>query len=131
VQVAEATTSRRRARTLGGKKVVLEGDTKAALPEPVKEDPAQVERAREAYRRGNEKLFAGNSVGAIEAYKQSLSIYPGYVAGYRGLGLAYAQQGNTGEALKALRTYVKTVPNAHDVPLLLKRIERLEKAPQD
>jgi hypothetical protein len=121
----------RHARTLGGKKVVVEDDSKSAAPAPVQEDPGQVDRAREAYRKGNEKLFAGNSVEAIAAYKQSLTIYPGYVAGYRGLGLAYAQEGNTAEALKALRTYVKNAPNAHDVPLILKRIERLEKNPQD
>jgi tetratricopeptide (TPR) repeat protein len=120
---------RHRSRTLGGKKVVLEDD-KSAPVEP-KEDPAQVERARDAYKRGNEKLFAGNSAGAIEAYKESLSIYPGYVAGYRGLGLAYAQEGNNADALKALKTYVKNAPNAHDVPLIMKRIERLEKSPQD
>ena len=97
---------------------------------PAQDDPAQIERAREAYKRGNEKLFSGNSTGAIAAYKESLSIYPGYVAGYRGLGLAYAQEGNTSEALSALRTYVKTVPNAHDVPIIKKRIEHLESAAQ-
>jgi hypothetical protein len=131
VAAVEPAPSSHRKRTLGGKKVVLEDDTRSAPVEKPQEDPAQVERAREAYKKGNEKLFSGNSAGAIESYKESLSIYPGYVAGYRGLGLAYAQSGNSAEALKALKTYVKTVPNAHDVPLIMKRIERLEKNPQD
>jgi hypothetical protein len=113
------------------KKVVLEYDRAPKAVVPPDEDPAQVERARAAYKRGNEKLFAGNSEAAVAAYKESLSIHPGYVAGYRGLGLAYAQSGQTAEALRALRTYVKTVPNAADVQLIMKRIERLEKNPQN
>ena len=85
-----------------------------------------VARAREAYHRGNVKLFSGDTDGAITLYRESLKIYPGYVAGYRGLGLGYEQGGNTQEALSALRTYVKTVPNAHDVALIRKRIEHLQ-----
>jgi len=53
-------------------------------------------------------------------------MYPGYVGGYRGLGLAYAQRGDTQKSLEALTTYVTTVPNAKDVPLLKKRIARLQ-----
>ena len=125
----------RRPRTLGGKKVVLEYDKtiaqKAAPPPevPRDENPATVARAREAYLRGNQRLFTGNAAGAVEAYRESLRIYPGYVAGYRGLGLAYAEEGNNAEALKALRTYVRTVPAANDVSLIQRRIERLEKSP--
>jgi tetratricopeptide (TPR) repeat protein len=103
---------------------------KEPVPEPVRDDSAAIERAREAYKKGNERLFSGNSAGAVEAYKESLTIYPGYAAGYRGLGLAYAQSGNTDEALNALRTYVRAAPNAHDVSLIKKRIEHLEKSTQ-
>ena len=53
-------------------------------------------------------------------------MYPGYVGGYRGLGLAYAQLGDKARALQALKTYVAAVPGAKDVPLLKKRIARLE-----
>src|SRR5207244_693288 len=103
-------------RTLGGKKVVLEYDPKptaptpppAQAPVPMGEDPATVARAREAYHKGNVKLFAGDSEGAIALYRESLKIYPGYVAGYRGLGLGYEASGNPAEALKAFHTYVKT-----------------------
>jgi hypothetical protein len=101
-----------------------------STPEP-RDDSAAIERAKDAYKRGNEKLFSGNSSAAVAAYKESLSIYPGYAAGYRGLGLAYAQSGQTAEAIKALKTYVKNAPTAHDVPLIRQRIERLEKSPQD
>jgi hypothetical protein len=122
-------------RRLGGHKVVLEYDQKThqeavPVPEPVpqNEDPATVARARDVYHRGNQRLFAGDTDGAASAYKESLKIYPGYVAGYRGLGLAYAEQGDVEDALRALRTYVKTVPNARDVPIIQRRIQHLEQA---
>jgi hypothetical protein len=121
-------------RTLGGKKIVLEYDPKPTSPTPpaaqaatpMGEDPATVARAREAYHKGNVKLFAGDSAGAIALYRESLKIYPGYVAGYRGLGLGYEAAGNADEALKAFHTYVRTVPSANDTPIIRRRIDRLE-----
>jgi hypothetical protein len=121
-------------RRRGGHKVVLDYDQKPneepppPAPTPQGEDPAVVARARETYRRGNSRLFVGDSEGALSAYRDSLKIYPGYVAGYRGLGLAYAEQGNVEEALTALRTYVRTVPNARDVPIIERRIQHLEQS---
>jgi regulator of sirC expression with transglutaminase-like and TPR domain len=118
-------------RRLGGKKLVVEypGKTNEAAPAGLvattAEDPA-VARARTAYITGNQKLFAGDVDGAIAAYRQSLSLYPGYVGGYRGLGLAYAQRGDTAQALAAFRTYVAAVPNARDIALVKKRIARLQ-----
>ena len=125
-------------RTLGGKKVVLEYDPKptsptpppAQVPTPMGEDPATVARAREAYHKGNVKLFAGDDKGAIDLYRESLKIYPGYVAGYRGLGLAYEEAGQKDDALKAFHTYVRTVPSANDTPIIRRRIEHLESAPK-
>jgi hypothetical protein len=123
-------------KTLGGKKVVLEYDPKPTSPEPpapsepvpAGEDPRTLARAREAYHKGNLKLFAGDSEGALALYQEAIKIYPGYVAGYRGLGLAYAEKGNSAEALSAFKKYVATVPNARDVPLIRKRMEHLEAA---
>jgi tetratricopeptide (TPR) repeat protein len=120
--------------TLGGKNVVLEYDPKptspapppAQAPTPMGEDSRTVSRAREAYHKGNIKLFSGDSQGAIELYRESLKIYPGYVAGYRGLGLGFEAAGRPDDALKAFHIYVRTVPNANDVPLINKRIDRLE-----
>ncbi|MDB4956792.1 MAG: hypothetical protein JWO36_4361 [Myxococcales bacterium] len=120
-------------RKLGGKAVVLEYDSpkhEVAQSAPAavipKADEPALERARTAYATGNQRLFAGDADGAIRAYQQALGIYPGYVAGYRGLGLAYAQQGDNAKALQALRTYVTSVPKARDVALLKKRIARLQ-----
>jgi carnitine O-acetyltransferase len=122
--------------TLGGKKVVLEYDPKptspappaAQAPTPRGEDPATLARAREAYHKGNVKLFAGDDDAAIALYQESLKIYPGYVAGYRGLGLAFEVAGKNEQALKAFHTYVRTVPNAVDASIIRRRIDHLESA---
>ena len=124
-------------RKLGGKQVVLEYDSrpKAApapsespAPEPVAApNDGDVARARAVYQGGNVKLFSGDASGAEAAYLEALKIYPGYVAGYRGLGFAYAEQGEIAKALTAFRLYVRTVPNARDTALIRKRIEKLEK----
>jgi hypothetical protein len=117
--------------TLAGKQVVLEYDTQAREAKPMvtapKDEQAAISRARTSYAAGNTRLFAGDADGAIRNYRQALAYYPGYVAGYRGLGLAYAQKGDKANALKALRTYVATVPNAKDAPLIRKRIQMLSK----
>jgi hypothetical protein len=128
---------RRRGKMLGGKNVVLEYDPKPTAPEPPPatapvpqgEDPGTVARARDAYHRGNQKLFSGDTEGALALYRESLRIYPGYVAGYRGLGLAFAEQGNVPDAMTAFKKYVTTVPNARDVPLIKKRMEKLTGKP--
>ncbi|HEX9101847.1 MAG TPA: tetratricopeptide repeat protein, partial [Polyangia bacterium] len=133
-EAAAAPTPPRPRHTLGGKKVVLEYDPKptsptpppAQAPTPMGEDPATVARARESYHKGNVKLFAGDDEGAIALYRESLKIYPGYVAGYRGLGLAFEEAGKTDEALKAFHIYVRTVPNAVDASIIRRRIEHLE-----
>jgi hypothetical protein len=121
-----------RRKILGGKKMVLEYDPRpteavaTAGPTLSGEDPTVLSRARDLYHRGNMRLFSGDAAGALSLYRDVLRVYPGYVAGYRGLGLAYAEQGKTSESLQALRTYLKTVPQAHDAPLIRKRIERME-----
>jgi hypothetical protein len=122
-------------RTLGGVPVVLEYDKAPGAaappaagtpPAPQPVDQRAIPRARAAYQRGNNALFAGQPEVAISHYQESLRIYPGYVAGHRGLGLAYAEKGQNPEAIRHMRTYIRAVPNAKDVPLLKKRIQRLE-----
>jgi hypothetical protein len=118
------------AKKLGGKKLVIEyggQPGEAAMPASTShttDDPA-IGRARSAYLHGNQQLFAGDTQGAIRAYRQALSLYPGYVGGYRGLGLAYSQLGDRPKALEAFKTYVTTVPGAKDVALIKTRIARL------
>jgi hypothetical protein len=124
-------TKKTGAPTIGGKQVVLEYDNQARDAQPVqnnapKSDQTAISKARTSYAAGNQRLFAGDADGAIRYYKQALSYYPAYVAGYRGLGLAYAQQGDKPAAIRAFRTYVSSVPGAKDAPLIRKRIANLQ-----
>jgi tetratricopeptide (TPR) repeat protein len=111
----------------GGKPLVLDYDQSAAkAPAPTHTDDDAVGKARAHWGAGNQRLFAGDPDSAIREYQQALAIYPGYVASYRGLGLAYAQKNDKAKALQALRTYVNLVPNAKDAPLIRKRIATLQ-----
>nr|MBA3452536.1 hypothetical protein [Deltaproteobacteria bacterium] len=87
-------------------------------------DGAKAAKARAAYTTGNQKLFAGDANGAIVAYRQVIAL--GSASGYRGLGLAYAQQGDTANAVAAFKKYVQMSPTAKDVPLIKKRIAALQ-----
>ena len=80
--------------------------------------------ARAAYATGNQKLFAGDPNGAIVAYRQVIAM--GSASGYRGLGLAYAQQGDKQNAIAAFKKYVQMSPTAKDVGLIKKRIAALQ-----
>jgi Flp pilus assembly protein TadD len=104
------------------KPVILDYDKKQ---DPTPSQDEALARARAAYATGNQHLFAGQTDAAIASYHQALADYPGYVAGYRGLGLAYAQQGNRSAALTAFKTYVGLAPTAKDVALIEKRISSL------
>jgi tetratricopeptide (TPR) repeat protein len=106
----------------GKKPVIVDYDKK---PDPTPEQDEALTRARTDYAAGNHHLFAGETDAAISSYRQALAAYPNYVAGYRGLGLAFAQQGNKASALDAFKTYVKLAPTAKDVALIKKRIANL------
>ena len=120
---------KKKATPFGGKQVVLDYDTQAREAKPVagatQDEQSAIAKARGAYATGNSKLFAGDADGAIKAYRQALAYYPAYVAGYRGLGLAFAQKVDNAKAVQALRTYVGTVPSAKDAAIIRKRIQML------
>jgi type IV secretory pathway VirB10-like protein len=102
-------------------------ETGKGTPDPVRPGGDRAERsekARAAYSAGNQKLFAGDADGAIVAYRQVIAM--GAAAGYRGLGLAYAQQGDNANAIAAFKKYVQLSPNAKDVALIKKRIAALQ-----
>jgi Tetratricopeptide repeat len=117
-------------RRSGPTKLVIDYRTRpneppAAAVVQSEDDPA-IASARSAYNRGNQRLFVGDLEGAVRAYQESLDLYPGYVGGYRGLGLAYAELGEKSSALDALKAYVAAAPAARDVALIKKRISRLQ-----
>jgi hypothetical protein len=105
--------------------VVVDYDKK---PDPALSQDEALANARTAYATGNQHLFAGETDAAIISYKKALADYPGYAAGYRGLGLAYTQQSDRAAALTAFKTYVKLAPTAKDVTLIEKRIRGLSAA---
>jgi hypothetical protein len=94
----------------------------AAEPAP---SPAAEGDARATYQKGNALLFAGDAAGAVSAYKKAVELAPKDPIGYRGLGLAYEQQGATKPAIRALRKYLKLAPGAADREIISRRIARL------
>ena len=82
---------------------------------------------RPPYERGNALLFAGDAAGAIAAYREAVHDAPTDPIGYRGLGLAYEQKGETASAIRALHKYLKLAPRAADRTIISRRIDRLSK----
>jgi tetratricopeptide (TPR) repeat protein len=97
---------------------------RAAVPEAQR---AAVERARAAYRRGNERMFASDEQGAIRAYEESLREYAKYAAAQRGLGVAWGGAGDPAKAIAAYQAYLALAPDARDAPLIQTRIAHLQK----
>jgi Flp pilus assembly protein TadD len=85
---------------------------------------------RPHYERGNALLFAGDSKGAIAAYREAIRAAPADASAFRGLGLAYEQQSEPVFAARALRRYLKLAPNAPDHEIVARRLERLSHAPK-
>ncbi len=114
---------------IAGKPIVLEYDTGAEAAEVPGAPAATVARAREAFKKGNARLAAGDKKGALKLFKASLKSYPAYVGAYRGLGRALAATGDKKNAIKTLKYYVKVVPEAEDVGAINTLIEKLGKKP--
>jgi hypothetical protein len=91
--------------------------------------PSDDGEARATYQRGNALLFAGDAAGAVAAYRKAVELAPADPIGYRGLGLAYEQQGETTAAIRALKKYLKLAPGAADREIISRRIVRLGHAP--
>jgi tetratricopeptide (TPR) repeat protein len=79
-------------------------------------------RAYELYKSGSALLLSGDAPAAAEAYLNALRTDPKGAAGYRGLGLAYAEMGNSAAAIRYLRHYLKLAGSAPDRNLIVKRV---------
>ncbi|HLK90665.1 MAG TPA: tetratricopeptide repeat protein [Polyangia bacterium] len=90
--------------------------------------PGNDSEARASYERGNTLLFSGDAAGAVTAYQKAVALAPADPIGYRGLGLAHEQRGETGAAIRALRKYLKLAPGAADREIISRRIARLGRA---
>jgi tetratricopeptide (TPR) repeat protein len=113
----QAKAERRTARRAS--KVALHEPAAKAAPAPSAGGP------RPLYEKGNALLFSGDGKGAIVAYREAVRLAPHDPIGFRGLGLAYEQQGETSAAVKTLRRYLKLAPGAPDREIIGRRIERL------
>ena len=118
----QAKADRRTARR--GHKVAMHEPAAKAAPAPSGGDP------RPLYEKGNALLFSGDGKGAIVAYREAVRLAPNDPIGFRGLGLAYEQQGETAAAVKALRRYLKLAPSAPDREIIGRRIDRLSHRPK-
>jgi tetratricopeptide (TPR) repeat protein len=129
---AERTTSHRHGTSHRGKRHERHGShMKVVVYHPAaKRGTASPEHAdpRTPYEHGNALLFAGDGKGAIAAYREAVRSAPSDPIGFRGLGLAYEQQGESAQAVRALRRYLKLAPNAPDREIISRRIERLSKS---
>jgi hypothetical protein len=65
-------------------------------------------------RRGESALEHGHADDAVSSFRSALDDEPGIAVAYRGLGMAYAVQGNDAEALRAYEKYLQLTPAAKD-----------------
>jgi tetratricopeptide (TPR) repeat protein len=86
---------------------------------------SKTQEAAEAYQRGTAKLLSGALMEAIAAFSEALKLNPKDAQSQRGLGLAYAQAGSAGQAVRHLKLYLKASPSAPDRALIEKRIAQL------
>ena len=89
----------------------------------------RVAKARKSYSEGNERLLLGDATVAVSAYQEAIRLNPKDPAPYRGLGLAWAQEGKRAEAIRYLRAYLKRAPQARDRALISDRIALLNNEP--
>jgi outer membrane biosynthesis protein TonB len=120
-RASHRTKKGRHERAPRARKVAMAKPAKASAP------AAPVEHAdpRPAYERGNASLLAGDGKAAIAAYREAVKTSPSDPIGFRGLGLAYEQEGETALAIKALRRYLKLAPEADDRAIISRRLDRL------
>ena len=81
--------------------------------------------AAAAYKRGNERLLAGDAAAALAAFGEAIASDSHLAVAHRGLGLAHAQLGHRAAALRSLRTYLRLAPTAPDRDLIQSRLHLL------
>ena len=65
-------------------------------------------------RRGESALEKGNADEALASFKAALDNESALPVAWRGLGMAYALQGNDAQALQAYQKYLDLAPTAAD-----------------
>jgi tetratricopeptide (TPR) repeat protein len=92
-------------------------------PEPVF-DPLRAEKSIEV---GLYYMKKNNFDAAIERFQDAATAKPNFARPYLLLGDAYEKKGDRLEAVKALETYLKTLPSASDADKVRQRIDKLNR----
>ena len=85
--------------------------------------------ARAACARADGLLADGDAAGAERLLQSALEAYPGYLVAYRGLGRAYAMQGNVALAVDSLQVYLRHAVGARDAGTVRRWLRQLEANP--
>jgi tetratricopeptide (TPR) repeat protein len=91
-------------------------------PEEPVYDPLHAEKSIEV---GLYYMKKNNYDAAIERFQDAAKSKPNFARPYLLMGEAYEKKGARPEAVKALETYLKILPNAPDADKVRKRIEKL------
>ncbi len=96
----------------------------------VAQDDAEAERherARWFYARGAEAFEAGRFLESVKHFRDASALVPNPALAFN-IGLAYDSMGESTDALRWYREYVRTLPEAPDRAEVLQSIRRLERS---
>lgn len=77
-------------------------------------------------RRGESALEQGRADEALQSFRAALENEPNMAVAFRGLGMAYAMQGNDAQALQAYQRYLKLAPAAPDAADIRRSMKELQ-----
>jgi tetratricopeptide (TPR) repeat protein len=77
-------------------------------------------------RRGEAALEQGKADEALESFRAALENEPNNAVAFRGMGMAYAMQGNDAQALKSYDRYLRLAPKAPDAEEIRQSIRELK-----
>ena len=84
-----------------------------AKPGVVNAELAEVpDKARKLYEKGVEQSHMGDSLKAVESFKEAVALFPKFPLALNELGVQYLKLGRTALAVEALRAAVKLSPSA-------------------
>lgn len=100
----------------------------AAKPAPARNPEAAMLHAvaTSQVRRGESALEEGRADEALESFRAALENEPANAAAFRGMGMAYAMQGNDTQALQAYEKYLRLAPKAADANEIRQSIAELK-----
>ncbi|MGZ6125225.1 MAG: tetratricopeptide repeat protein, partial [Myxococcales bacterium] len=77
-------------------------------------------------RRGESALEQGRAGEALESFRAAIENEPNNAVAFRGMGMAYAVQGNDAQALQSYEKYLRLAPKAPDADEIRQSIRELK-----